>query len=105
MEISIKEKRENALLGRTEIICEVGFEKTFPSRKQLREAVCAAIGVHPDLLVVVSLKGEFGQRKIVARLHAYKSKEALSVERKHLLARDGLAEKKKKAAAQKAAKK
>jgi ribosomal protein S24E len=105
MDLAIKDKKENASLNRTEMTCEVGFEKAMPGRKELREAVCAATGAAPELLVIISAKGGFGTNKAIVKAHAYKSKEAFSVERKHLLVRDGLAEKAKKAAKASAAKK
>ena len=101
MDLKITDKKENASLNRTELACEVSFDKAMPSRKQLREAICAATGVAPELLVIVSAKGRFGASSALVLARAYKSKEALSVERKYLLVRDGLAEKEKKAAKKK----
>jgi ribosomal protein S24E len=98
MDLSIKGKKDNPSLGRTELSCELSFDKAMPSRKQIREAVCAAAGVAPELLVIVSAEGGYGTNRASVLAHAYKSKEALAVERRHLLVRDGLAEKEKKAA-------
>lgn len=103
MELAIREKKENASLGRQEIACEVSFEKAMPSRKQLREALAASLGAAPELLVIVSAKGSFGTSRAAVAARLYNSKEAMAVERKYLLVRDGLAEKEKKAAAAKAA--
>ena len=102
MEFAVKDKKENKALGRQELSCEVKFEKATPSRKQLREALCAATGVAPELLVIVSARGSFGTNNATVIAHAYKNKEAMAVEGRHLLVRDGLAEKKKKAAKAKA---
>ncbi len=96
MELAIVDKRENKALGRTELSCTVSFEKAVPSRKELREAIVAAIGADPNLLVIVSATSGFGTQKAFVSAHAYKSKEAMAVERRHLLVRDGLAEKSKK---------
>jgi len=98
MQVNIKDKKENKSLGRQEITCDISFEKAKPSRKDLREAICTAIGISPELLVIVSSKGGFGQRSGTVLVHAYANKEALAVEKKHLLVRDGMMEKKKKAA-------
>jgi ribosomal protein S24E len=97
MELAVKDKKENKALQRDELTCEVGFEKAMPSRKQLREAICAATGVPAELLVIVSAKGAFGNTKAVVLAHAYKDKKAMGIERRHLLVRDGLMEKAKKA--------
>lgn len=105
MDLKITDRKENASLSRAELECEVSFDKAMPSRKQLREAVCAATGVAPELMVIVSAKGRFGTNTALLLARAYKSKEALAVERKYLLVRDGLAEKQKKAAKKEPAKK
>lgn len=106
MELAITDKKENKSLGRTELTCTVSFEKAMPSRKELREAICAAAGGEPGLLVIVSAKGGFGTQRAIVLVHAYKDKAALAVESRHLLVRDGLAQKAdKKAAAKSPAKK
>jgi len=98
MQVTVKDKLENRLLGRTEITCEISFDKAMPSRKELREAICTATGIKPELLVIVSAKGGFGTRSGMVRANAYESKEALAVEKKYLLVRDGMMEKPKKEA-------
>lgn len=102
MELTVKNKLENKALSRDEIFCEVTFDKAMPSRKQIREALCAATGAIPELLVIVSAKGAYGTNKAIVEAHAYKDKAKMSAERHYLLVRDGLAEKKKKAPKQKA---
>jgi ribosomal protein S24E len=98
MQVTVKDKKENKSLHRQEITCEISFEKAMPSRKDLREAICTATGIAPDLLVIVSSKGGFGTKGGIVLAHAYESKEALAVEGKYLLVRDGMMEKPKKAA-------
>ncbi|MCX6771260.1 MAG: hypothetical protein NTX79_04350 [Candidatus Micrarchaeota archaeon] len=97
MQVNILDKKENKSLQRQEITCGVAFDKAKPSRKDLREAICTATGIAPELMVIVSSKGGFGERSGTVLVHAYASKEGLAVEKKHLLVRDGMAEKKKKA--------
>jgi len=98
MQVNVKDKKENKSLSRQEITCDISFAKAKPSRKDLREAICTATGISPDLMVIVSSKGGFGQRSGTVLVHAYANKEALAVEKKYLLVRDGMMEKKKKAA-------
>jgi len=102
MELAITDKKENKTLGRTDIACSISFDKAMPSRKEIREAICAASGAAPDLLVIVSVDGGFGTQKALVSARVYSSKETLSVESRHLLIRDHLAEKKAKAAKAKA---
>ena len=105
MQVTVKDKLENKALGRQEITCAISFEKAKPSRKDLREAICTATGISPELMVIVSSKGGFGERSGIVLVHAYANKEALSVEKRHLLVRDGMMEKKKKVDKKAAAKK
>lgn len=93
MELAIADKKENRSLGRTELVASISFDKVVPSRKEIREALCAAAGVAPELLVIVSVRGGFGTQKAEVLAHSYSSKEAASVEQKYLLVRDGLAAK------------
>ena len=102
MELAVKNKEENKSLGRTTLNCEVTYEKAMPPRKEIREAISAALGIDQSLLVLVSAKGSFGTNKAVVIAHSYKDKAAMGVAHKHLLIRDGLAEKVKKVAAKKA---
>ena len=104
MELTIKQKAENKPLGRQQLACELLYDKAMPSRKEIREAICAATGADPALLVIVSAKGGFGSNKAEVLAHLYKDKAAFTLEQKHLLVRDGLMEKP-KAVAKAAAKK
>jgi ribosomal protein S24E len=97
MELAIKDKKENHALLRQELTCALSYEKAMPSRKQIREALIAATGADPALLVIVSAKGGFGTNQAIVRARVYKDKNAAAVERGYLLVRDGLAEKKAKA--------
>ena len=105
MQVNVLDKKENKSLSRQEITCGISFDKAKPSRKDLREAICTATGIAPELLVIVSSTGGFGERSGTVLVHAYANKEALAVEKKHLLVRDGMMEKKKKADKKAAAKK
>ncbi|MFA6213674.1 MAG: hypothetical protein WC717_00150 [Candidatus Micrarchaeia archaeon] len=98
MQVTVKDKKENRSLSRQEITCAITFDKAMPSRKELREAICTATGILPELLVIVSSKGGFGERSGVVVAHAYADKAALAVEKRYLLVRDGMIEKPKKAA-------
>jgi len=96
MDLTVKSKRENPALSRQEMECVVSFDKAVPSRKQLREAIAAATGADQQLLVIVSVGTEYGSKEAFVSARLYASKGALAIERRHLLVRDGLAEKKAK---------
>ncbi|VVB58721.1 30S ribosomal protein S24e [Candidatus Anstonella stagnisolia] len=103
MDIEIKGKKENKIIGRQELSCTVGFEKEIPSRKSVRDALCAALGVAPELLIVKSIKGKYGTKNANIIAHVYKDKAGASIESRYLLVRDGLAQKAEKKKAEKKA--
>lgn len=103
MDIEIREKSENKLLARQQIKCGVSFEKQLPSRKEVRDALCTAMGVSADVLVIQSIKGKFGTKSATVLAHIYKDKEAANAASLHLRVRDGLAQKKEKKKAEKKA--
>ncbi len=96
MEIEIREKAENAALGRTEISFLVKYESAVPSRKEVREKLISALSCDPKLLVIARIQPSFGSRTARAEARLYNSEKALLAEKKHLLVRDGLREKEKK---------
>ena len=103
MELSITNKKENKALGRTEITAAISFDKAMPSRKEIREALCAATGAPAEQLVIISANGSFGTQKGTVLAHSYSSKDGMKLEKKYLLIRDGLAQKDAKKAPEKKA--
>ena len=103
MELRIVEKKENKLLKRAEISFELGFDKAVPARKEVRDALSTSLGANPELIVIVKIKNRYGTRSAKGMAHAYKDKAAMGVEKKHLLVREGLAQKVKKVEAPKKA--
>ncbi len=94
MNISIDSKNTNALLNRTDVKFSIAFEGGIPSRKQVREALAAALSVPAERIVVVRLDSSFGVHTLSGIAHLYPTPEAaLKGEKKHLLIRDGLATK------------
>ena len=104
MDATIINNVENKALGRREIEFDVSFEKSTPGRKDLKELLCSKIGANPDTAVLRSVTSRFGTRSVGAVLHVYGTKEAVrATEPRHILVRDGMAEKKPKKAKKKAA--
>jgi len=89
MEIKITEKKENALLNRTEIYAEIDNSgKPTPTRKEIKEKLSALLSANKDLIVIKKLDQSFGPiTKCFAVI--YKSAEDLKkTEPEHLLKRD-----------------
>ncbi|MCX8173332.1 MAG: 30S ribosomal protein S24e [Thermoplasmata archaeon] len=97
MEIEIISKKENVLLGRTEIKFKVLHDKSgTPKREEVRGKLAEVLSVSKDTLVVDTLKPKYGTNQTMGYAKAYKNKEALELEREPVLVRNKLKEKKKK---------
>lgn len=97
MDVEVLSKKENKLLGRTEIECAVRFDGTMPNRKEIKEAVCTKLGFNPENSAIRKIDVRFALKKVKVFVHAYPSKDGLmKTEPLYILVREGLAEKKKK---------
>jgi ribosomal protein S24E len=107
MNISINSKTKKPLLGREDVQFSAEFDAGIPSRKEVRSALAAALGVADEKLLLVSLKGSYGVHKAEGLARVYESADGLKKDKKHLQVRDGLMpkEEKKKAPAKAPAKK
>lgn len=104
MDGKINSSRENPMLGRKEVAADVSFDKSTPNRKEIKELLCAKLGANPDSVVINGITSKFGQKVVTVTMHVYQTKEAaLAMEPRHILARDGMAERKAKKAKKKAA--
>jgi small subunit ribosomal protein S24e len=92
MELEIVAKRENPFLKRTEVRFRVTHPAAVsPGRAALREELAKALHATRDIVIVDFSRSEFGQAASRGYAKVYKSKEdALKVERKHILVRNGL---------------
>src|SRR5687767_2092676 len=92
MELEIVAKRENPFLKRTEVRFRVVHSaETTPGRAALREQLAKDLHATRDIVIVDFSRSEFGRASSHGYAKVYKSKEdALKVERKHILVRNGL---------------
>lgn len=85
MELTIKDKKENKVLNRTELTFSVVHEEAPPKRSQVQSSIANKLNTKPELVVVVKMLNTFGTRRLVGKANVYSSKEALSeYERKYL---------------------
>jgi len=103
MEIEIKNKTENKVLARDELTFTLTFEKAVPSRKDVRAELAKKVGCDEKLLVVDAMKCQYGTQEAVCTARIYKEEKGVKVERRYMLVRNSLAEKKAKKVKQKAA--
>ena len=97
--MEVKSRKENVLLGRTELELILGHDaKGTPKREEVQKKVAESESTKPDLVIVQRLVASFGKGSTHGWAHVYKSAEELKkLEPHHLLVRHKLAEKKMKA--------
>ena len=98
MEIEIIEKHDNLLLERTDVRVVAKHQKeATPKRKELKDAITEELGLKKEILVIDTIKSDFGKEETKVFAKVYKDlKNARSVEAEHVLKRNGLQEEKKK---------
>jgi ribosomal protein S24E len=93
MNVDIKSKTDNQLLGRKEIEAEVSYSGATPSRTDLKQAVCGKVGVNPDMTVLRDVQTTYGKQLAKVVLHTYEKMEKLmEVEPEHIRKRDKVGE-------------
>ncbi|WP_048150032.1 30S ribosomal protein S24e [Palaeococcus ferrophilus] len=91
MEIRIIEKKENPLLGRTEIYFEVEHEgEPTPSRQEVKGKLVAMLDLNAGTTVIQYIRSNFGSRVSKGYAKVYETRERmLEVEPEYVLRREG----------------
>jgi small subunit ribosomal protein S24e len=100
MDIVVVSKRDNILLGRTEVRFRIVHtkEKT-PDRDSVREKLAAILNEKKETVIIDSMKSQFGKPESLGYAKVYTTKEkAMRVERDRTLVRNRLKERKVKEA-------
>ena len=105
MDILVVSKKDNVLLGRTEVRFRIAHVKEkSPDRESVREKLSAILNEKKDNVIIDSMHAQFGKPECTGYAKVYKSKEsAMKVERDRTLVRNKLKERKAKVKAEKAA--
>jgi len=92
METEILSRRENPLLDRVEIEFRTRHpSEPTPTRDALREEIAKIAKGKKDLVIIDRVNSDFGRPETTGYAKVYKNKDKiLSVERKHILIRNGL---------------
>jgi small subunit ribosomal protein S24e len=100
LDLKIIEERPNPLLKRTEYRFEIGHgTAATPNRDSVRTELAKALNVPKDRVIIERMHAKFGVAKSEGVAATYQSKAAVdAVVREHILVRNGLREKKAKAA-------
>lgn len=107
MDILVVSKKDNVLLGRTEVRFRIAHVKEkSPDRDSVREKLAAILNEKKDNVIIDSMRAQFGKPECTGYAKVYKTKEsAMKVERDRTLVRNRLKERKAKAKVEKAPKK
>ncbi|HVA82707.1 MAG TPA: hypothetical protein VNF06_00915 [Candidatus Aquilonibacter sp.] len=87
MDLKLGKESENKLLGRKEISFTMSHKGKTPTVDEAKVAICKKLNLSPDLTVIVSINTIYGSMESEILVHSYSTKEAMSVEKKHLFAR------------------
>ncbi len=92
METEVLSRRENPLLDRVEIEFRTRHSsEPTPTRDALREEIAKIAKGKKDLVIIDRVNSDFGRPETTGYAKVYKNKDKiLSVERKHILIRNGL---------------
>ncbi|HII05822.1 MAG TPA: 30S ribosomal protein S24e [Methanotrichaceae archaeon] len=89
MEIKVIEEKENPILNRREVKFVVEHDGPTPTRKSVIDKIAATMNSKVGLVMVDSLKSEFGKRETVGYAKIYETEErAKEVERSYVIARN-----------------
>jgi len=101
LKLEIESKKENPLLERTEVSFSVEHAgKPTPNRDEVRAAIASALSVQKEMVIIDHMDTEYGKGLSIGYVKIYKTQEAaMKGEKRHLLVRNKMAEKKVKAKA------
>jgi len=101
LKVEIVSKKENPLLERTEVSFSAEHAgKSTPTRDEVRSAIASALSVPKERVVIDNMDTEYGKGLSIGYAKVYSTQEAvMKLEKRHLLVRNKLAEKKVKAKA------
>jgi len=91
MDVELTKEKENQLLRRKEVHFRLkhGAEGASPSREAARNALIKALKCSPNLLVIDTMRTEFGRKETVGYAKVYESEERLKeIEREHIIERN-----------------
>ena len=78
MEITVKNKNENGLLGRIELVGMLSFSGATPSYPQIKQAFAAHFKVKEDIVAVKQVLTDFGATTANFSIYIYESVEQLN---------------------------
>ena len=77
MDLKILSKKEEPLLSRTIVEIEVSFDKSTPSKSEIKNALAKSLGRDEKLIVVKGIYSGYGVRKAKNVSYAYENEEIM----------------------------
>lgn len=77
MELKIIDKKEEPLLSRTRVEAEITFEKTTPSKEEVKSRLVKDLGKDEKLIVVKGIHTYLGSKKAKNLSYVYENEESL----------------------------
>jgi small subunit ribosomal protein S24e len=89
LDIQVIVEKNNPLLNRREIVFKVLHDEATPSRKSIVDRLAATMNSKEGLVIVDSLKTDFGKRETIGYAKIYETAErAKEIERAHIMERN-----------------
>jgi ribosomal protein S24E len=76
MELNIEKEHENKLFERKEIKANASYKAKTPTRAEVKEELCKKKNLDPEMVEIVSIDQEYGQKRCTITAYAYLTKEA-----------------------------
>ena len=76
MNLVIKEKKEEPLLSRMEIVAESTFDNATPSENEIKGQIASSLKVNEDVIVIKKISGGFGVKKASILAYKYSDEKA-----------------------------
>jgi ribosomal protein S24E len=103
MEIKLEKDVANKLLNRREMLLDVTYKGSTPSREEIKDEASRKFNLKHENVVIVSIDQIYGTGRSRVLIHEYSGEAAKAIAQKHVLARPNKKEKGAAAAAAPAA--
>lgn len=77
MNVQITEQKNNILLSRKEISAVLTYDKTTPSKEELKKQLAGAMKLDANLMVVKHIYPGFGRNRAAITVYQYENAEAM----------------------------
>lgn len=87
MEMKLEKDVTNKLLNRREMVLDVTYKGSTPSREEIRDEATRKLGLKHGNIVIVSIDQIYGAGRSRVLIHEYASEAAKGIAQKHVLSR------------------